>query len=100
VSLGLGLVLATACATAREPDAVVRGRAQFIAQGCHGCHTVGQLGTRLASDLSGVGARYPQTWFVRWLRDPSGHVPDARMPTLELSEEQIEALAAYLSSLR
>jgi mono/diheme cytochrome c family protein len=100
VLLAVVLVVATGCASAQAPDPVAQGRAQFVAQGCHGCHTIGQLGTPIAPDLSHVGARYSQAWLVRWLRDPSAHVADARMPTLELSEEQVEALAAYLSSLR
>ena len=36
----------------------------------------------------------------RRLRDPRTHKPDARMPKLNLSEAEVQALATYLSELR
>ncbi len=68
--------------------------------GCYGCHTVGKLGTPIGPDLSHVGTKYPRDYLERWLRDPGRQRPSAHMPTLELSEEQVRAIAAYLSSLR
>jgi cytochrome c1 len=47
-----------------------------------------------------VGTRYPEAYLARWLRDPSAQRPSAHMPKLELTEEGVEALAAFLSSLR
>lgn len=35
-----------------------------------------------------------------WLRDPPGVKPGVKMPDLGLSEDQIEALVAYLRTLR
>jgi cytochrome c553 len=37
---------------------------------------------------------------MRWLRDPAQQRPSAHMPALELSDQDIRALAAYLASLR
>ena len=98
--LGVLVLGALAPALAQGQDLAVHGKAQFLQQGCHGCHAIGALGTPIAPDLSRIGARYSRAYLMRWLRDPSAHVPTASMPTLELSEEQVEALAAYLSSLR
>ena len=61
---------------------------------------IGKFGTPIGPDLSRVGARYPEPYLVRWLRDPSAQRPSAHMARLELSEAQVQALAAYLSSLR
>jgi cbb3-type cytochrome oxidase cytochrome c subunit len=76
-----------------------RGRRLFVDQGCHGCHTIKALGTPIGPDLSHVGARYSESYLKRWLRDPQAQRPSAHMPQLELTEPQLEALAAFLSSL-
>ena len=77
-----------------------RGRQAFFANGCHGCHTVGAMGTPIGPDLSRIGARYSRAHLERWLRDPGAVDPAAHMPLLELSEAQIAELAAFLATLR
>jgi mono/diheme cytochrome c family protein len=99
VPVALALLAVLAPASARAQDAVDRGKQQFVAQGCYGCHTVEKFGTPIGPDLSKVGAKYSQDTLVRWLRDPSA-VQAVHMPKLELTEDQITSLAAYLSSLR
>lgn len=85
-------------AYAQEP--VEQGRKYFMDSGCYGCHTVGKMGTPIGPNLSNVGAKYSRSYLERWLRDPSAQRPNAHMPTLELSEQQVQNLAAFLSSLR
>ena len=41
-----------------------------------------------------------ETYLTRWLRDPSAQRPSAHMPKLQLTEAEVQALAAYLGSLR
>jgi cytochrome c oxidase subunit 2 len=77
-----------------------RGDAAFKSNGCHGCHTVGKLGTPIGPDLSHIGGKYPAAYLTRWLRDPALQRPTAHMPALELSDDDVSALAAYLSTLR
>lgn len=79
---------------------VERGGQSFMDNGCYGCHTVGKLGTPIGPDLSHVGTKYPLDYLERWLRDPTFQRPSAHMPKLELTEAQVRALAAYLSSLK
>lgn len=67
--------------------------------GRRACHVVGKMGTPIVPDLSHVGARYSRTYLERWLKDPSAQRPNTHMPTLELSEQQAKALAAFMSSL-
>jgi cytochrome c oxidase subunit 2 len=94
--------LATASpAAAQDRGALVeRGRAAFMANGCHGCHTVGKMGTPIGPDLAHVGFKYREAYLERWLRDPAYLRPSAHMPKLELKESDIRALAAFLASLR
>jgi mono/diheme cytochrome c family protein len=96
--LALLLAAGTGCASAQNPELVEAGRRAFMNQGCYGCHTVGKVGTPIAPDLSRVGAKYRPEYLARWLRDPAYLRPSAHMPPLELSEEEIRVLAAFLSA--
>ena len=79
---------------------VEQGGKFFIDSGCYGCHLVGKLGTPIGPNLSRIGSKYPYEYLERWLRDPLFQRPTAHMPKLELTEDQVRALAAYLSSLQ
>jgi cytochrome c oxidase subunit 2 len=94
------LVTASTAAAQDRGALIERGRAAFMANGCHGCHTVGKMGTPIGPDLSHVGFKYREEYLERWLRDPSYLRPSAHMPKLELKDSDIKALAAYLASLR
>jgi cytochrome c553 len=96
-------LLATACAAAAQSPSsqvVERGEAAFKSNGCYGCHLIGKFGTPIGPDLSHVGRKYPPEYLARWLRDPAQQRPSAHMPALELTEADVQALAAYLGSLR
>ena len=95
------LLVAGACAHARETGApVAEGRRVFQDQGCYGCHTVGATGTPLGPDLSHIGVKHDRSYLIGWLRDPSSQKPTAHMPKLTLTDAEVQALAAYLGSLR
>jgi mono/diheme cytochrome c family protein len=82
-----------------EPTAA-KGERLFRIQGCYGCHAVGKFGTPIGPDLSRVGLKYSKAYFTRWLSDPESQRPNAHMPRLELDPAQVDALAAYLATLR
>ena len=86
------------------------GQALFLEGQCAGCHTVrgtqaaGQVGpdlTHFASREKFAGWIFDRTddELVLWLRDPPGRKPGSIMPDLDLPDEDIEALVAYLQSL-
>jgi cbb3-type cytochrome oxidase cytochrome c subunit len=83
----------------RDPRAT-RGEQVFVSQGCYGCHLIGKFGTPIGPELSRVGAKYPASYLRQWLRDPESVRPTAHMPKLELTLEDIDALAVYLASLK
>lgn len=100
-ALLVAVVLMASCVQAQDGAALVaRGQIVFRDQGCYGCHTVGAMGTPIAPDLSRIGAKRDQAYLARWLRDPSLQRPSAHMPKIQLSESEVEGLAAYLGSLR
>jgi mono/diheme cytochrome c family protein len=94
------VVLLASSAHAQDSSLVARGRTVFRDQGCYGCHTVGATGTPIATDLSRIGAKHDEAYFAGWLRDPSQQRPRAHMPKLQLTDPEVQALAAYLGSLR
>ena len=87
------------------------GRQLFVEGACAGCHTVegtpaqGTLGpdlTHFASRSTFAGAMFDndEESLRRWLADPPGVKPGAKMPDLGLSEQDIEKLIAFLQTLR
>lgn len=77
---------------------------------CIACHAVqgisaGVLGpnlTHVAGRRTIAAGMLPNDSanLARWLRDPQGIKPGSKMPTIGLSDEEIEALVAYLGRLR
>ena len=101
VTLALLLPLAVApVIPSVAQESAEQGKQYFMSNGCYGCHIVGRMGTPIGPDLSHVGAKYSLAYLQRWLRDPAEQRPSAHMPALELTDAQVTALAAYLSSLR
>jgi len=100
IAAALLAVAGNAVAQSPSSPVVERGQAAFQNNGCYGCHIIGKAGTPIGPDLSQVGSKYPPEYLARWLRDPALQRPSAHMPALELSEDDVKALAAYLGSLR
>jgi cytochrome c oxidase subunit 2 len=78
------------------------------AHSCIACHTIaGISGGTLGPNLTHVGARATIAagilpadveGFARWLRDPVAEKPGSLMPKIDLSDQEIAALVAYLRS--
>ena len=98
---------------ATEPtgDPALRGERLFASKGCANCHTV--AGTSAAGgagpDLTHVagretiaaGARDNTTPNLReWIADPHAIKDGALMPTVRLDPEELDALVAYVETLR
>jgi cytochrome c oxidase subunit 2 len=94
------MLLLAAGAEAQDSPLVARGQSVFKDQGCYGCHTVGKTGTPIATDLSRIGTKHDQAYLGAWLRDPAQQKPRQHMPKLKLTESEVQALTAYLGSLR
>ncbi len=80
----------------------------FLDSGCGGCHTLGGIagatGTAgpnltnvaLRPTLAGNSIPNSQPMMVRWLLDPAGVKPGATMPSVGLTQQQAEDIAAFL----
>ena len=100
LTLALVTTIAAFATASYAQDGVEAGKRYFMDSGCYGCHIVGKVGTPIGPELSHVGAKYSRAYLERWLKDPAAQRPSAHMPRLELSEQQVKALADYMSSLR
>ena len=93
-----------------QDEAVAAGRRIFEAQACMNCHTVtgtaakGTFGPDLthlmgrATIAAGAAANTPANLHA-WIQDPNQLKPGALMPAMQLSDQQIDQLVAYLTTL-
>jgi cytochrome c oxidase subunit 2 len=81
----------------------------FKSKTCISCHALGELGKAVGPDLSHVGSRTTLGAGIltntpdnleKWLRDPQGVKPGILMPNVQLSKDEVQALVAYLESLK
>ncbi len=78
-----------------------KGAAIFKTRGCIQCHSIEGVGGDVGPELDGVGASYDRNFFVRFVRNPQSVRPGATMPPQsQLSEDELEALADFLSNLK
>lgn len=94
------------------PDALAgRGRDLFMSGPCALCHKIAgtSAGSRVGPDLTHFATRRtiaagvaPNTtgYLAAWITDPQHLKPGARMPSMALDSEDVQALVAYLQSLK
>lgn len=79
-----------------------RGATVYQSQRCKDCHTLKGKGGAVGPNLTSVGSRRSRDYIVQQIKDPKSHNPSTEMPSFrdELSEQQINDLADYLSRLK
>lgn len=82
----------------RSPEEA--GRRLFEAYDCYACHRIGRTGRYNGPDLTWVGKWQDMAWEKNWLANPSAQRPGTFMPTFGLSGPEIEALTAFLGTLK
>jgi heme/copper-type cytochrome/quinol oxidase subunit 4/cytochrome c2 len=81
---------------------------QIVSVQCQACHIIAGKGQTIGPDLDKVlagqivpgmvpgGHPTQQAWLVRWISNPQGVWPQAKMPNLGLTSTQVQAVVAYL----
>lgn len=90
-----------------NPTLVAHGKELADSLGCRGCHgfapeeSPARLGKTkdIAPNLSNISAKTNARWIYNWLKNPRGYSPEARMPSLRLSDDEAIALTSYLLTL-
>ncbi len=96
--------IATYLASLRDPSAALARRSRsgnaglgislFGSIGCSACHGQDE------HSLDGMGSKTTAPALVEYLKNPAKFDPSGRMPSLMLTEEESQSLAAYLVDLR
>ncbi len=92
-------------------DSVAQGRQVFESTACVNCHTVagtnakGKFGPDLTHLMSRVtiasgAAENTKATLRQWIKDPDAIKPGCLMPAMQMSEQEIDAVTAYLMTLR
>jgi len=82
---------------------VEEGQQVFAEKKCITCHTLGdQKGAvaQLGGSLDHVGGKCDAAWLKAYLSDPKSKISDVKMPKPQLTEKELDDLAAYMSSLK
>src|SRR5262245_24474388 len=96
---------------AQATDAASAGKKIFETTACMNCHNVagtaanGRFGPDLTHLMSretlaaGIVPNTPEN-LRRWIQNPDALKPGSRMPAMGLSDQQLDAVTAYMQSLR
>jgi cytochrome c2 len=110
-ALALAALLAAPPSAAAQPaDRVERGRALLAQYQCGACHSIpgvpsarGQVAQPLGAwrHRSYIAGRLPnrEQVLARWIVAPQALVPGTAMPSMGVSPQDAQAMAAYLFSL-
>ena len=90
-----------------EGDILRNGRNLVSRSGCVRCHQAGGLDANKAMpelsqdapSFAGIGSRLDKAWMASWIRNPAGHRPSPRMPSLlgSLPPAAVQDIAEWLS---
>jgi len=67
---------------------------------CSSCHSLSGKGGNVGPALDGVGKKYDEAYLAKWLKDPQAVKKGTAMPALPLTDEQLQSLVVFLSSLK
>jgi mono/diheme cytochrome c family protein len=98
IGLALALVVSAGTARAAEPSGQ-----ELYEKKCKVCHSIKGDGGKQAEKggaLDGVGAKHDAAWLKAYLEDPKSKNPDGKMPKLKLAPEELDALVAFLGTLK
>lgn len=83
-----------------EKDPLVsQGQRLYMDLKCAYCHSVRGKGGRLGPDLARTAGAVTDEWLTRHFRDPQSVTPGSAMPKLNLMDDEIKALVAYVKTM-
>jgi mono/diheme cytochrome c family protein len=93
-------------AKAKKPAAsggagnIAIGKKLVASDGCGGCHKIGATGGKTGPELTHVGAKLKASEIAAKIKDPKAKNPNSIMPASRRADKEINAMAAYLASLK
>ncbi len=87
-------------AASTDPQVIARGKTLTDEKACLGCHVIGKTGGPVGPSLTGVLNRRDTDYVRRKVADPTFDNETSMMPNFGLTSDQIEAIVAFLASLK
>jgi cbb3-type cytochrome oxidase cytochrome c subunit len=75
------------------------GVAYFRQERCTSCHAVGDDGPKVGPDLTQASIHKDAAWMIQHFKRPSAMRPGSSMPSIQLSDAQLNSLALFLLKL-
>jgi ubiquinol-cytochrome c reductase cytochrome b subunit len=75
------------------------GIGYFRQENCISCHAVGGKGNKIGPDLTATSIHRDAAWMIQHFKRPSAMRPGSSMPPIQLSDAQLNSLAAFLLKL-
>ncbi|MGH9671939.1 MAG: c-type cytochrome, partial [Bryobacteraceae bacterium] len=75
------------------------GIGYFRKENCAACHATGSGQASVGPDLTRIAVRKTAAWMIAHFKLPQQLVPGSSMPSIQLSDSQLNALAAFLLRL-
>jgi nitric oxide reductase subunit C len=70
---------------------------------CKACHSIGTERGKMADQggpLDGVGSKRDAEWLKKYLTDPKSVMPEAKMPKMKMTDQELADYIAYMLSLK
>lgn len=83
-----------------DSSLVAKGEKVYAEKKCAMCHAINGKGGKNGGDLTGVGAKRDADWLKQFTRAPKSLLPNAKMPAFQGSQEELDAVVAYMVSLK
>jgi mono/diheme cytochrome c family protein len=105
ICLGLALTITVAGAAAAAQDVKARGEKVYVDQKCSLCHSIAGKGNAKGA-LDGIGGKLSADDIRAWIVDARGMTAKTKatrkpeMKQYTLPKDDVDALVAYLSSLK
>jgi cytochrome c6 len=96
------LVALAALAAVAAPAFAADGAAIYDKK-CKACHSIGGAGgpmAKMGGPLDDVGSERDAAWLEAYIKDPKSKMPEAKMPKVSLTDEELKAVVTYMGTLK
>lgn len=97
---GVKTASAATSPTLSESQIALSQPPKIFNQMCLACHALNGSGGTTGPALDGIGSLRDTAYLVKWIKDPQSIKPASTMPKLPVSDEDIQAIADFLSTLK
>ncbi len=93
-----GTLSAPARPAGQTNPVVQKGQQIYTERNCAYCHSIRGVGGAVGPDLSGIGSQLTADQLMLYLENPNAMIPQTLHPKLLFTEEELQALVAYLAT--